>query len=375
MAENEEKVLFKDGINEQTVRKLGSALLAAWPQFPLAEFVASGAQGLSELELKARVRHLMAAMTQFLPADYPVALDIVQRAGMNWPAKDPDNSFDGFAAWPLIDWVGTEGVAHPTISLQALRQLTPLFSAEFAIRPFLLEHTESTLADLHTWIDDDNPHVRRLISEGTRPRLPWGQQLPMFRKDPAPVLELLEKLKDDDSEYVRRSVANNLNDIAKDHPDLVAKVARKWMKNASQQRRRLIIHALRTLIKQGHPGAMKVMGFEIDPKVDVNFGINANRVVMGDELLMTAEITSTGSRVQKLVIDFAVHYRKSNASLSPKVFKWKVLDLAPGQTVRLEKKHRFVSRSVRKLYAGGHEIALTIAGSEWGKCSFKLVNG
>ncbi len=368
-----ESNLFKNAIDKRAITRLAAALGKSWPDFRQDEFVAAGLTGLADLELKARIGHLIQTMTHFLPPDYPEALDIVHRAGSHWTAGDPNNSFDGFAAWPLIDWVGTHGVDHPEISLASLRHLTSLFSAEFAIRPYLLQHTDLTLTELHTWVDDDDHHVRRLISEGTRPRLPWGKQLPMFMKDPQPVLELLDKLKDDDSEYVRRSVANNLNDIAKDHPDLVADLSGNWLEGASVQRERLVKHGLRTLIKKGHGGALAALGYEVDPKVKVSFSVSSDRVVMGEQLSFVAEIKSTGKDVQKLVVDFAVHFRKANGSLSAKVFKWKVLHLEPGQSLELKKKHRFVSRSVRKLYAGEHEVEVLVAGIGFGKCGFLVL--
>lgn len=374
MAKSETRILFKDGVDRQAVCKLASALHTAWPDFPKDPFIAASMRGLKQLELKPRVRHLMLNMTRFLPADYPLALEIICSAGTNWPEGDPDNPFNGFAAWPLIDWVGDEGLHHPDISLAALRQLTALFSAEFAIRPFLIQHTEATLKELHTWVNDENHHVRRLISEGSRPRLPWGKQLPMFMDEPTPVLELLEKLKDDDSEYVRRSVANNLNDIAKDHPDLAAEVGARWIIDASPNRRRLVKHGLRTLIKQGHSGALKALGFEVNPKVNVSFSINTDRLVMGDDLMLHGDITSTSKRHQQLVVDYAIHFLKANGSLSAKVFKWKVVDLAPGQNVQLKKKMKIVTRSVRKLYAGKHEVEILIAGKPHGKESFLLVD-
>ncbi len=372
MPRDETKTLFKDSIDRKAINQLASALSLAWPEFPEDLFVKASNRGLKKLELKDRVRHLMAQMTRFLPPQYPEALDIVVKAGSHWPAGDPSDSLGGFAAWPLIDWIGAEGVDHPVLSLQALRKLTSLFTAEFAIRPFFLEHTQSTLEELHHWIDDENHHVRRLISEGSRPRLPWGQQLPMFIANPEPVLELLEQLKDDESEYVRRSVANNLNDIAKDHPDLVADVAAQWMDGASENRQRLVKHGLRTLIKKGHPKALAALGYEVAPQVKTSLSISSKQLHMGQYLHMKAKLKSQGTRTQKLVVDYAVHYQKANGSLSAKVFKWKVLDLEPGQEIILEKKQQFAHRSVRKLYLGKHVVELLVAGQGYGKKAFDL---
>jgi len=373
--DHKENKLFKDSIDQTAVARLGSALKAASPDFPRKDFQASGCDGLAPLELKDRVRHLMAVMTDYLPDDYPKALQVVTKAGKLWPTAaqgDPDDKLAGFAAWPLIDWVGVEGLDHPEISLAALRQLTSLFSAEFAIRPFLTQHTELTLATLNTWIDDGDHHVRRLISEGTRPLLPWGMRLPLFRDDPAPVLELLEVLQDDESEYVRRSVANNLNDIAKDHPDLIAEVANSWLAGASLERQRLVKHGLRTLIKQGHPGALQALGFTVNPKVEASLTVADAELQEGQSLQLEAVITSRSRSAQKLVVDYAVHYRKANGRLSAKIFKWKTVDLAPGQTVTLNKKQKMVSRSVRKLYGGRHEVHLLVAGLTADQGSFSL---
>ncbi len=374
MADSETKVFFKDGIDRHAVVQLATALQAGNPDFPKDRFIAAGTRGLKKLELKDRVRHLMGIMSRFLPESYPEALKIVCTARENWPPDNPDSPLKGFAAWPLIDWVGADGLDHPAISLSALRRLTSLFSAEFAIRPFLLQHTSETLTELHQWIDDSDHHVRRLISEGSRPRLPWGMQLPMFMADPAAVLELLEKLKDDESEYVRRSVANNLNDIAKDHPDLVAEVGARWMKGASENRQRLVKHGLRTLIKKGHPGALKAMGYATNPKVEVSFSLNSDRLIMGQYLVVEATVTGSGKRSQNVVVDFSVHFLKANGTTSAKIFKWKILDLHTGETVHLKKRMQIVNRSVRKLYPGLHHVELLVAGKAMARESFLLEN-
>ncbi len=372
MAPKTEKKLFKDEIDQKAIQTLGHFLHSAWPKFPLDDFVADGMTGLQKMELKTRVRHLIEVMNQHLPTPYPEALEVVTKAGIQWKNEKSERLMDGFAAWPLIDWVGEHGLEYPTESLAALRQITELFSAEFSIRPFLLQDPVNSISELHSWCSDKNHHVRRLVSEGTRPRLPWGQQLPMFMANPQPTLELLETLKDDESEYVRRSVANHLNDVAKDHPDLVAEIGKKWMKDASVQRQRLVKHGLRTLVKKGHSGALEALGFETNPEVDVSFALGAKSLCLGESLVFESEIVSKTDRPQKLVIDFVVHYRKANGSLSGKVFKWKDLQLAPGEKALLKKKQTFVSRSVRKLYPGEHFLEIQISGVSFGKLGFVL---
>ncbi len=368
----QEPKLFKDELGAAAVESLARALHQVRGDFPAGTFTDESLDGLEALELKDRVRHLIAVLTRHLPAAYPAALEIVRDALL---LDDADGAplVSGFAAWPLIDWVGECGREHPELSLEALRRMTHRFSAEFAVRPFLLEHTDRTLETFHRWTHDPDPHVRRLVSEGTRPRLPWGRRLPMFMADPQPTLALLEKLKDDPEEYVRRSVANHLNDIAKDHPDLAADVGARWMAGASRDRQRLVKHGLRTLVKQGHEGALEALGYTTRPLVEVRFAIATKTVRLGESLELEAEIVSRARKPQKLVVDFAVHYRKASGSLAPKIFKWKVVDLPPTGRVRLRKKLAMVSRSVRRLYPGGHAVTVLVAGQEEGKRDFDLL--
>jgi len=368
---DKESKLFKDELGISAVENLAQALQAVRPDFPAREFVAANLDGLGALEMKARITHISGVMQRFIPASYPDALAMVQ-AAILLDDDDGKPRLGGFAAWPLLDWVETQGLGHPEISLAALHRMTGRFTAEFAIRPYLEKHTELCLETLPVWATDPDPHVRRLVSEGTRPRLPWGRRLALFMADPAPVLELLEVLKDDPEEYVRRSVANNLNDIAKDHPDLAASVAAHWMKNATPDRQRLVKHGLRTLVKQGHTGALEALGYTTRPEVEVRFATGAKMVRLGEDLTLEATITSTGKKAQKLVVDFVVHYRKANGTLAPKIFKWKVLDLPPGGQAVLKKRQRMVSRSVRNLYPGKHAVGVLVAGRERASREFRL---
>ena len=198
--------------------------------------------------------------------------------------------------------------------------------------------------------------------------------MPVFMKDPGPVIDLLERLKDDESEYVRRSVANNLNDIAKDHPDLAARTGRRWLKGASPERRRLVSHGLRTLVKKGHPGALKALGFTTDPDVSVSLAVSPRKLAIGESVALVLEVKSRSTRTQKLVVDYVVHHLRSNGKQSAKVFKLKTLDLAPGQVVVLQKKHSFAPRSVRRYYAGDQMIEIQIGGQSMGRCSVTLTD-
>jgi 3-methyladenine DNA glycosylase AlkC len=364
--------LMKDGLGPAAVDRLATALAAADPGFPAAAFRRRGRRGLDGLELKERVHHLVAVLEAHLPAAYPAALKVVQRAARRFPPGEPGDALAGFAAWPLVDWVPTRGLKSPAASLEALRRMTSLFSAEFAIRPFILADPAGVVGRLRGWTDDPDEHVRRLVSEGTRPRLPWGARLPVFVADPAPVLELLEALKDDRSEYVRRSVANNLNDVAKDHPDLAARTGARWLVGAGPERRRLVRHGLRTLVKDGHGGALRALGFTTAPRVEATLELDRDRLAVGESLAMTVRLRSTARRAQNLVVDYAIHHLRATGRRTRKVFKLKVLELGAGEEISFRKNHSFAPRSVRRYYAGRQEIELLVGGRRLARVAFDL---
>jgi len=368
----ENRRLMKDGLDEAALNRLVEAMIVSWPAFDGPRFKRAALTGLDDLELKDRVRHIIAVLNRFLPGSFPKALKIVVAAGSHFPPGRSGDALAGFAAWPLIDWVPEYGLDHFDPSMKALKKLTSLFSAEFAVRPFLLQDTDRALGHLRGCLNDPDEHVRRLISEGTRPRLPWGCQLPMFRDDPGPVIGLLTHLRDDPAEYVRRSVANNLNDIAKDHPAEVVKVCRAWVKGASDQRRWIVRHGLRTLVKQGDKGALKVLGYTIDPKVEVQLELSAKSLKIGGDLIIEVNLVSTARRTQKLVIDYVVHHLRAGGKTTPKVFKLRSLDLEPGESVHLQKKHSFAPRTVRRYYPGKHTVELMVGGRSLGRRSFTL---
>ena len=279
----------------------------------------------------------------------------------------------GWAVTPLTHYVGLRGHDHFDLSMTLFKEMTKRASSEFGIRFFLLESSERTLSVLKTWTVDNNQHVRRLVSEGSRPRLPWAMNLPNYIKDPSPVIELLEELKDDNKEYVRRSVANNLNDIAKDHPDTVAEIASQWLKGASNERKKLIRHACRTLVKNGHKKTLKVLGFN-PPKIQkANISLSTPEVVFGDTLQFTLSICSDSSKDQPLMIDYIVHHQKANGKTSPKVFKWRTTTLLAEKTLTLTKNHAIKKITTRKYYPGLHAVEIMVNGISLGKSDFNLL--
>jgi len=284
-----------------------------------------------------------------------------------------DDGIAGWAIMPMTYYVGLCGHDYFDLSMKLLKELTKRFSSEFGIRFFLLESPEKTLSILKKWTHDKDRHVRRLASEGTRPRLPWAMRLPLFIKDPAPVMNLLEVLKDDDEEYVRRSVANNLNDIAKDHPDMVADIAARWMKGASKERKKLIRHGCRTLIKNGHKKTLRVLGFK-SPKIQhASIEILTPKVVFGDALQFKLSISSDYRSDQALMIDYIIHHQKANGKTSPKVFKWRTTILPPKKTLTATKKHNIRKITTRVYYPGVHTVQIMVNGVFVGTADFELL--
>jgi 3-methyladenine DNA glycosylase AlkC len=229
------------------------------------------------------------------------------------------------------------------------------------------------LAVFKDWVKDPDQHVRRLVSEGSRPRLPWAMQLPIFIEDPRPVIALLEQLKDDPEEYVRRSVANNLNDIAKDHPELVADIAQKWLQAASKNRQRLVRHACRTLIKNGHKKTLAALGYTSPAIHSAKVSVLTPKLLFGEALEFSLSLQSNASETQPLMIDYIVHHQKASGLTSAKVFKWSSTNLIPRKTLTLQKKHPIKQITTRVYYAGLHGLEVVVNGISVGRADFELV--
>lgn len=348
--------------------------------FDSTSFIALASDQLEDRELKDRANQICLAFKQYLPNDYKSAVAVLLQTlapvAPNQDIGDLSSDQAGLAGWiimPMTQYVGELGQAELTFSMAALREMTKRFSSEFGIRYFLLEQPQASLAIMQQWLVDPCHHVRRLVSEGTRPLLPWAMQLPNFKEQPAQVIKLLEQLKDDSSEYVRRSVANNLNDIAKDHPDLVAAIATEWLQDADKNRKRLVKHACRTLIKQGHSDTLAAFGYHSAETLAVKLELASEQVTFGNKQTLNCTVTNPEARSHKILLDYVIYHQKANGKLSPKVFKWKEFELAPGQSIKLSKEHAFVAISTRKYYPGQHQCALQINGKELAKQEFELL--
>jgi len=369
---------FKNLINAARVREAGEHLARSWPGFNRAAFEKQALHKLDTLELKARAMQVADALEAALPDDFHHAAQVIENA--LGPAGEGDGlgfasdhqGLAGWICWSLGEVIARRGIAHPARAFDALHAITQRFSAEFAIRPLLLAHPEQGVEILMRWSTDASAHVRRLASEGSRPRLPWGVQLKPFIADPTPMLPLLRALQDDESAYVRRSVANHLNDIAKDHPDILADWLQTHLPDASAQRRALLKHASRTLIKKGHPAVLKAWGIGGKYQGEAALKVAPRRVHIGDAVQLTLELKSTARSKQRLAVDYAVHHVKANGSTSAKVFKGWQLELAPGETRTLAKKHSLKIITTRRYYPGKHRITVQVNGRDVAEAEFSL---
>ena len=376
---------LKHLIDARAVAQISTHLQRAWPAFPQAKFSQAALAGLDAMELKARVMHLAQALVAHLPADVGRAASILEAslgpAGLLDSAGDDlpslKTSGAGLAGWPV--WPLTEAITllcaqhHPARGLQALHAMTQRLTAEFAIRPFFIQHPTLTLQTLARWLDDPSAHVRRLVSEGSRPRLPWGLRLQTLVFDPSPTLPLLLRLQDDPSAYVRRSVANHLNDIAKDHPALLAQWLATHLPGASAERSSLLRHASRGLIKQGDPAVLAAWGVGKALQGSATLACRPAALRLGETLQLSVQLHSTARSPQRLAIDYAVHHVKANGSTTPKVFKgWSIL-LSAGEQRTLQRAHAMKVITTRRYHPGAHRVDLRINGQVLAEVSFQLM--
>jgi 3-methyladenine DNA glycosylase AlkC len=364
---------LKNLICPATVQRIATQLRAAWPSFPEKRFIAEATQGLEGHELMGRARHVAQALHRALPADFERAAEVLI-ASLGPPRESTeDQGLDVFLYLPHSVYVMEHGLGHFEASMRAQHALTQRFTAEFSLRPFLERYPRETLTRLRQWTRDDSPHVRRLVSEGTRPRLPWAPRLREFQKDPRPVLALLELLKDDPVLYVRRSVANNLNDIGKDHPDLLLDTCERWREGASEERHWLIRHALRSLVKQGSQRALQLLGYEGRSPIEVTASSLPTSVRLGESVRIELAITNPSKKRQKALVDFAIHFVKASGESRPKVFKGGKVDLPPGGAVLLAKTVSFAHLTTRRHYPGRHRLDALVNGHASSLGSFIVV--
>lgn len=362
--------------NRERVQYLAELFASAGPKFDAKGFARDCVKPLEKLELKERITHIAVVLKNYLSSDYRLAAKHIVNALP--PPLDPtrtDDDFGDFIFAPLGEYVVHNGLAakHLKLSLRTLKELTQRFSMEDAIRALINEHTEATLRELERWSVDKNYHVRRLVSEGTRPNLPWSKRIEIDVSTPLP---LLDNLHADRTRYVVRSVANHLNDIAKIRPELVIEKLGQWKEGGKQAPKEfdwMSRHALRTLVKQGDRKALKFLGYASKPRVEIeDLTLSPSQVRPGEafELSLTLE----AQRNESLIVDYVVHFVKANGKTSPKVHKLKQLELKKGQRVTIRKRHVLrANATTYTLYPGRHHVTLQINGRPLEAGAFELV--
>ena len=318
--------------------------------------------GWDKLELKARMRRLSEVLGRYLPQNYKAAIDIL---------KPVSSNFSGLEHMFFPDFVEVHGLDHVTTSLDALQHFTANSSSEFAIRPFILHHPKRTMKQMKLWSKSSDKHLRRIASEGCRPRLPWAMALPAFKQDPAPVLDIILNLLDDESLYVRRSVANNLNDISKDNPETVIAIAETNL-GMSKQTDWVVKHACRGLLKKGDARVLPLFGFNEASHVELNNFQVSSSVIMGEALPFKFEIQTSQEQLGKLRLEFLIEFVKANGKTAGKVFKIAEGDYNEDQKL-VAKSFSFKPISTRKYYPGTHRLSVLINGNSFASQSFELV--
>jgi 3-methyladenine DNA glycosylase AlkC len=352
---------LKNMFSRELVAGFSADVRAVQKDFPTERFLAEVFDARWDtLELKQRVRHISLCLRLVLPADYREALQVLVDVTKKY--LDTQGEKMSFFYTFLPDFVEIHGADDPDASLPALEIMTCWSSAEFAVRPFLLRYPERMYAQMLTWSRHSSPMVRRLSSEGIRPRLPWGMGVPALKRDPSPILPILENLKNDPAETVRRSVANNLNDISKDHPALVLEIAARWL-GLSPETDWIIKHASRGLLKKGNVQALAHFGFQNDIEgIEIHAFHHDAIVRIGERLDFSFQIRNTAQQSAAIRLEYGIDYQTLSGKTSIKVFKIKELNLKPDQTENISKYQRFQDFTTRKHFSGPHVLRIIVNG-------------
>ncbi len=363
---------FKNIYNQSFFERFISGLQKVYPMFLSSRFLeAIYDQEWEGRELKQRMRHITLCLNQELTNDYATNVEILLQSIPYLKEEGFKSNNLEFIIYP--DFLEVFGLAHYQVSVAAMETLTQFVSCEFGIRPFILRYERDMLHQMYRWTFHESEEVRRLASEGSRSRLPWAMAIPAFKEDPIKVLPILEALKDDNSEYVRRSVANNLNDISKDHPEKVKEIAAEWL-GVNENRVKLVKHACRTLLKAGDKDIMPLFGFGAIDQLHIHdFELHTPVVQIGQSLEFGFEVENTSISDELLRVEYGVYYQKANGSLSRKVFKISEKKYGAKSRTSVTRKQPFKVITTRKLHVGEHQVSLIINGVELEKRVFELV--
>jgi 3-methyladenine DNA glycosylase AlkC len=363
--------LLKDLYSQSFYNQLSIPFKNSIPGFDKKSFLNKiFTPAFKEYELKERMAHTAHVLHHFLPKDYskaaPLLIELIEAIKKEGPvASSIEYLF-------LPEYIYLYGLDHYKESVLAMEQVTQFISCEFAVRHFIVRYEAKMIPQMLKWSTHTSLHVRRLATEGCRPRLPWAMALPSLKKDPTPILPILENLKKDSCEVVRRSVANNLNDISKDNPDIAIAIAKKW-KNQSPETNAIIKHGLRSLLKAGHPEVLKYYQLNADNLTIDRFIIKNKKVKIGDHLEFEACITNNGKKKVTVRLEYAIHYLRNNGSLSKKVFKISEREIAAKEKWEITRRQSFKLITTRSFYKGKQKVSMIINGSESNALSFELL--
>jgi 3-methyladenine DNA glycosylase AlkC len=358
---------FKDHISRASVTRLGDVLAAGERCFDARRFAEEASRGLDRLELKARVARVAGVLARHLPDDFESAAAVVLRTV---PASD----LNMWEAWPVTDWVADAGIDAPATALEVLAAITGKASAEFAVRPFIDRHPDLTFATLQRWTAHPDEEVRRLVSEGSRPRLPWAPRVRVLDAKPEWAVPLLDRLRDDPSAYVRRSVANHLNDISKADPGAALDLAGRWTAEGGTHAAAVVRHGLRSLVKGGDPRALALIGADADEHIEVrDFTVVTPTVRLGGELVWRCFLTARSGRPVLAVVDYVVHFAGAGGAQRRKVFKLKTVRLESGRPAEIVRRHPLVPVTTRRYYPGRHRVEIQVNGRVLDGEDFDLV--
>ncbi|AWK05397.1 DNA alkylation repair protein [Flavobacterium crocinum] len=364
--------LIKDIYSVSFYEKFSQAVAEVHPEFDKQRFIEAIFEGdFPQKEWKERMKHTTVVFHQFMPQNFPEAVSLIDKIIGNLIKNnfaDSNLAFIFFA-----DYIEMYGLDDFKTSAKAFVSITQFISCEFAVRPFILKYKEQMINEMIKWSLHENHHVRRLASEGSRPRLPWAMAIPFLKKDPSSILLILENLKNDSSEYVRRSVANNLNDIAKDNPHIVLEIASRW-KGHSKETDGIIKHGSRTLLKQGHPEILSHYGLESSNIELSSFEIKTPTVKIGNYLQFQFHLNNKNEEPKTVRLEYAVHYKKAKGHLAKKVFKISEKIYHPNQMIKIERNQSFKLITTRVFYTGIHQLSIIINGTESEVLEFELTN-
>jgi 3-methyladenine DNA glycosylase AlkC len=357
---------LKHNVDTAMLHAVAEELTQAWDEFPASRFVVEADDGLQDLELTDRIRQVATALDHALPDDAAEVVAVLDAA-----LRSP--TFEGWMVWPVAELIGRLAPADPQTYLPFMARLTHRSSCEFAVRGCIEAHPQLTFGFLQSWVEHPDEHVRRLVSEGSRPRLPWGVRLRALQRDPTPTIALLDRLRDDPSEYVRRSVANHLGDIVKDHPDLAIATAQRWQAEGGAHVDEVVRHGLRTLIKAGDGAALRLVGYDVDAPIRLShLAIDPPRLAIGGQATILVRLFADGDEPVPVVVDYLIHYLGVRGYRKPKAYRLAERVVEPSVACDLRRRQRFAHASIRRLEPGEQLIEVQVNGRVLGSCRIDL---